>query len=203
MNLSVPTLRTVRASLTARLVGMLAIMATISVMADDWAGQEWRQSTGAYGDRWAVVPDAGGYLFVVAANTLASPQSKSTLRLVVEDISAGAAWISDGPVALQVDSNRSVLFPDCAMNPSMGRFGSDPVDLFCVSTRDKVVMEIRDGAREDAFLRQLKAGGALKVMFAGTDGTANVLSFSLRKSGDTIAAVLEPESAAPVADSGP
>jgi len=178
------------------------VMANVAA-ADDWATQEWRETTGAYGARWAAVPDAGGYLFAVAANTLASPRSTATLRLVVDDVSAGASWISDSPVALQVDSNRSVLFPDCGMTPSTGRFGSDPVDLFCVSTRDKVVMEIRDQAREERFLAQLRAGSVLTVMFAGSDGSPNVLSFSLRNSADAMAAVLEPATAAADADSGP
>jgi len=180
---------------------VLVAISTVSA-ADDWATQEWRETTGAYGARWAAVPDGGGYLFVVAANRFASPQSRVTLRLVVDDVSAGASWISDSPVALQIDSNRSVLFPDCGMTPSTGRFGSDPVDLFCVSTRDKVVMEIRDRDREDRFLAQIRAGKVLTVMFAGSDGSPNVLSFSLRNSGNTITAVLEPATAAD-AGSGP
>lgn len=186
-----------------RVTCLSALLLANAVVADDWAAQEWQERTGAYGGRWAVVPDAGGYLFAVAANTFASPQSAATLRLVVDDISAGAAWISDGPVALQVDSNRSVLFPDCAMNPSTGRFGSEPVDLFCLSTRDKVVMEIRDRVREDQFLGQLRAGNELKVMFASTDGSANVRSFSLRRSASTITTVLQPASVTPDTEPDP
>lgn len=173
------------------LTGLLLAVVTTPLAAADWSEQQWHEQRSAYDASWAVVPDGNGYLFVVAANTLASPQSRATLRLVVEDVSTGAVWISDSPIALQVDSNQSVLFPDCAMNPSAGRFGSNPVDLFCVSNRDKAVMEIRDREREERFLSQLRAGSALKVMFAGTDGSANVRSFSLRNSGETIAGVLE------------
>jgi hypothetical protein len=137
----------------------LSLAAVSGWAADDGgAAHEWREAAGPYGDRWAVVPNGGGYLFAVAANRLASPESRATLRLVVEETSDGTRWISDGAISLQVDGYPVLRFPDCAMNPLAGRFGSDRVELFCVSTRDKAVMEIRDRAREEPFIRRLRAG---------------------------------------------
>jgi hypothetical protein len=158
--------------------------------ADEGATREWRDAAGPYGERWAAVSDGGGYLFAVAANRLASPESRATLRLVVEETSDGARWISDGAISLQIDGYPVLRFPDCAMNPLAGRFGSDRVELFCVSTRDKAVMEIRDGAREERFIRRLRAGNLLKAAFAATDGSVRTLAFPLRGSGRAIDAVL-------------